>query len=563
VKLIFFPGEESAEMFGGAIKLELPGRYNDAVKIAGNGLQDFDLAIRPVGAKDARIKRIGMNKVKYSEAYQNTDVVQTQEKRRLKEDIILKGPGHPKQFEYEINLDDFTYKIDEQGDIHFYEKYWLDGTRELFVMKAPFMEKRRISTNQNTLQPGSGRANFTNHEFEKVGMGLVGVASAAEVDGEIQNNLSNQKTTSDSEMGFGALTGASTGLVNLNSIIADRNILSSVSVDNSLVVEVRGVEPPRRGLTSPASQPATPITSSLYHDQENFKTKNTSIIDGDVSAEASLPDTYNQDSIAKNFVKADGVDIFDNKETSSIEKDSFTGSANNSNFAVSHPNDSIAYQNNLFNNHKTTNDVVAFGRPTDLPVGKPIKLNNSIAYQNNLSRDGLCTSQGVVETGGVEPPRRCLMGLPGKPAALTTDLLYHNQENNKIVTRHSLLVTRDDGNDSHSDQLPVTSDKGQVEVKIEGNKLILIPDESWLASHEYPIIIDPTIEITILNVQSYPTVGGEWKVGFTTRGTADLKITGIDGTFFAPAGSEERADLEFLSLTCGEESFTPAKEGNS
>ena len=34
-------------------------------------------------------------------------------------------------------------------------------------------------------------------------------------------------------------------------------------------------------------------------------------------------------------------------------------------------------------------------------------------------------------------------------------------------------------------------------------------------------------EIVIINVQSFPTVGGNWTVQFTTNGTADLTITGI------------------------------------
>lgn len=74
----------------------------------------------------------------------------------------------------------------------------------------------------------------------------------------------NQKTTSE-EMVLGASTGARTGLVNPDSIIADAAPLSSVPVDNlHEAVEVGGVEPPRRGLTSPASQPATPTASPSY-----------------------------------------------------------------------------------------------------------------------------------------------------------------------------------------------------------------------------------------------------------------------------------------------------------
>ncbi|MBW2979870.1 SBBP repeat-containing protein [Candidatus Woesearchaeota archaeon] len=51
--------------------------------------------------------------------------------------------------------------------------------------------------------------------------------------------------------------------------------------------------------------------------------------------------------------------------------------------------------------------------------------------------------------------------------------------------------------------------------------------------------------ITIINVQSYPMVSGNWTVRFTTNGTANLTITPIDGTEFG-------VDLEFLELKCGD-----------
>src|SRR3990170_3953356 len=66
--------------------------------------------------------------------------------------------------------------------------------------------------------------------------------------------------------------------------------------------------------------------------------------------------------------------------------------------------------------------------------------------------------------------------------------------------------------------------------------------------------------ITIINVQSYPVVGGEWTVRFTTVGTADLIITGIDGTTF---GETAPADLQFLELNDGTQILSPEISGNS
>jgi len=57
------------------------------------------------------------------------------------------------------------------------------------------------------------------------------------------------------------------------------------------------------------------------------------------------------------------------------------------------------------------------------------------------------------------------------------------------------------------------------------------------------------LEITVLNVQSYPMVGGNWTVRFNTTGTSDLTITAVNGTTF---GTSSPDDLEFLQLKCGD-----------
>jgi hypothetical protein len=59
------------------------------------------------------------------------------------------------------------------------------------------------------------------------------------------------------------------------------------------------------------------------------------------------------------------------------------------------------------------------------------------------------------------------------------------------------------------------------------------------------------IEITILNVQSYPKVGGEWRVQFTTTGAADLYIRAVNLTTWSDTADTE--DLRFLDIRCGTE----------
>jgi len=58
------------------------------------------------------------------------------------------------------------------------------------------------------------------------------------------------------------------------------------------------------------------------------------------------------------------------------------------------------------------------------------------------------------------------------------------------------------------------------------------------------------VSITVLNVQSYPTVGGNWTVEFETVGSGDLVVYGYDGTSFGYGGLD---DLEFLDIRCGDD----------
>lgn len=68
-------------------------------------------------------------------------------------------------------------------------------------------------------------------------------------------------------------------------------------------------------------------------------------------------------------------------------------------------------------------------------------------------------------------------------------------------------------------------------------------------------------EITILNPQSYPLVGGEWTVLFTTVGCADLTISAINGTTWS--NNDQDHDLEFLQCLRGNETLEYAWVNNS
>ena len=65
------------------------------------------------------------------------------------------------------------------------------------------------------------------------------------------------------------------------------------------------------------------------------------------------------------------------------------------------------------------------------------------------------------------------------------------------------------------------------------------------------------VDINILNIQSYPTVGGNWTVKFETKGTANLIITAEDNTSFSKVETNASIDdLQFLDLKRGNEKLT-------
>ena len=79
--------------------------------------------------------------------------------------------------------------------------------------------------------------------------------------------------------------------------------------------------------------------------------------------------------------------------------------------------------------------------------------------------------------------------------------------------------------------------------------LTLIPNKDWLSGHPYPIVLDPTVEINVLNIQSHPQQGEDWMVQFTTLGTADLKII--------PNDQDTIDDDVFTGLYCGKKKVEP------
>ncbi len=91
----------------------------------------------------------------------------------------------------------------------------------------------------------------------------------------------------------------------------------------------------------------------------------------------------------------------------------------------------------------------------------------------------------------------------------------------------------------------------RVQIKVEKNKIKVIPDTSWLQEKErkYPVMIDPSLKLTVIDVYSHPQTGDTWSVSFETEGEEDLKII--------PADQATIDDMDFTSLLCGDTEMDP------
>ena len=75
-----------------------------------------------------------------------------------------------------------------------------------------------------------------------------------------------------------------------------------------------------------------------------------------------------------------------------------------------------------------------------------------------------------------------------------------------------------------------------------------------LSASIFPMVVlmgknEGSNDITIINVQSFPLVGGEWRVIFTTVGQANLTIAAVNGTTWS--NSDQNHDLKFLQCRKG------------
>lgn len=108
----------------------------------------------------------------------------------------------------------------------------------------------------------------------------------------------------------------------------------------------------------------------------------------------------------------------------------------------------------------------------------------------------------------------------------------------------------------NSKKIDVTDDPDYNVSLIDTDKDGVADRLEWESPENSEEIFEIDASIKVINVQSYPVVGGEWTVRFETVGTDDLTITAIDGTHFGE-------DLEFLEIRCGDDSLDYERSGSS
>jgi hypothetical protein len=87
---------------------------------------------------------------------------------------------------------------------------------------------------------------------------------------------------------------------------------------------------------------------------------------------------------------------------------------------------------------------------------------------------------------------------------------------------------------------------------LDENNNGLIDRIKWIVPHLSNETYE--VDITIINVQSYPTVGGTWSVLFNTTGEANLTIKAVQGTTWSNVNENE--DLKFLQIQCGDQTLS-------
>ncbi|MCX6711352.1 MAG: hypothetical protein NTZ02_04685 [Candidatus Woesearchaeota archaeon] len=103
-------------------------------------------------------------------------------------------------------------------------------------------------------------------------------------------------------------------------------------------------------------------------------------------------------------------------------------------------------------------------------------------------------------------------------------------------------------------RIDVTHDERFGVTLEDTNNNTLIDRVSWIVPRLSNESFEVQVDITIITLQSYPMVGGNWTTEFNTTGTANLTISAMNGTTYTKEpndNNETENDLRFLQIACG------------
>jgi hypothetical protein len=131
--------------------------------------------------------------------------------------------------------------------------------------------------------------------------------------------------------------------------------------------------------------------------------------------------------------------------------------------------------------------------------------------------------------------------IPNTPAEAISFYWYEEIEVlNEETSETELIIEKRD----------VTYDEAVDLTYFDSNEDGLVDSVEWNIPHLSNQTFE--IQITVLNVQSYPMVGGNWTVMFETVGTANLTISTVDGTTWSDVDENvSEYDLKLLEVLCG------------
>ena len=169
-----------------------------------------------------------------------------------------------------------------------------------------------------------------------------------------------------------------------------------------------------------------------------------------------------------------------------------------------------------------------------------------IAYRYSLIRDEDSLILGIKEEIILKSKPKSFsfefpMSLQGLRAEKEGDILkFYNKEKKEMFYIPKPFMIDSNGKRSET-----------VFLTFEGGTLKIIPDKEWLIDpqRKYPVIIDPTFKISVLDLHSHPQKGDIWKVRFETKGKGDLRII--------PQDRATIDDLDFVALKCGSKETKP------